>query len=241
MPASVPSGGGVPQLDLAAKAAASDKEEAATGLAPPLPKHVTKTMSKLAAGVGQESNLEIGFTIYSLTSIDPVEQTQWTQRTQRTQWNACSTGSMSYWLKPFNFLIINLKHENDVTAKSIDVFSATATSAACVCHITTRAHQVGHRSEIACAIGVVRRALHARLLPTWHPKSSRRCAFPSPFSSTLLATMVSHRLGGSHRLLLRRVSHFLLLLEAHRPPGACLRPSMSRLAPLRPQPNLFPA
>ena len=102
MPASVPSGGGVPQLDLAAKAAASDKEEAATRLAPPLPKHVTKTMSKLAAGVGQESNLEIGFTIYSLTSIDPVEQTQWTQRTQRTQWNACSTGSMSYWVKPFN-------------------------------------------------------------------------------------------------------------------------------------------
>jgi hypothetical protein len=126
MQASAPSDGGVPKLGLAAEGAGN--KEAAAGLAPPLPKHVTKTMSKLAAGVGQESNLEIGFTIYSLTSIDPVEQTQWTQRTQRTQWNACSTGSMSYWLKPFNFLIINLKHENEVTAKSIDVFSATATA-----------------------------------------------------------------------------------------------------------------
>ena len=101
MQASAPSDGGVPGSRLGLAAEGAGNKEAAAGLAPPLPKHVTKTMSKLAAGVGQESNLEIGFTIYSLTSIDPVEQTQWTQRTQRTQWNACSTGSMSYWVKPF--------------------------------------------------------------------------------------------------------------------------------------------
>ena len=43
-------------------------------IAPPLPAHVTKTMAKLAKGVGRNP-IEIGFTIYSLTDVDPVEQT----------------------------------------------------------------------------------------------------------------------------------------------------------------------
>ena len=74
MQASAPSDGGVPGSRLGLAAEGAGNKEAAAGLAPPLPKHVTKTMSKLAAGVGRNP-IEIGFTIYSLTNIDPVEQT----------------------------------------------------------------------------------------------------------------------------------------------------------------------
>lgn len=45
----------------------------ATKLAPPMPTHDTNTMKKLANAQGR-SPIEVGFTIYSVTKVDPVEQ-----------------------------------------------------------------------------------------------------------------------------------------------------------------------
>ena len=66
-----PSGAAVPKLGLPPVDANTKAER---GLASPMAKHETKTLKKLAQGIGRNP-IEIGFTIYSLTNVDPVEQT----------------------------------------------------------------------------------------------------------------------------------------------------------------------
>lgn len=62
--------GSLPPLSVATMA---PKKLEAVNVAAPLEKHITNSMQKLATGVGR-NHIEVGFTIYSVTKIDPVEQ-----------------------------------------------------------------------------------------------------------------------------------------------------------------------
>ena len=64
------SAGNLPLLSVASMV---PKKPLAVNVAAPLEEHITTSMQKLISGTGRNP-IEIGFTIYSVTKIDPVEQ-----------------------------------------------------------------------------------------------------------------------------------------------------------------------